>query len=568
MAALLVFWGFLPLLATAFSWHGLWYELGLFGPHPTLSYESVGMKSPEVYVKQWHPDCEEGYVFLSPRGHSYPEPGPLVYDHRGNLVWMERAFGEVMDLKVQQYQGQDYLTFWAGEYDGTRGMGQYYMLNASYDVVHIVSAANGHQGDLHEFKITDQGTAILTIYEICQADLSAVGGLEDGWIYDSLFQEIDIETGELLFEWRARDHYAIDESHLPFGDKGSSPSPQVAYDYFHIDSIDKHPRDGSYLISSRYMHTVTCISSTGEILWVLGGKRNTFRDISSDGSATGFTWQHDARWHSDNVLTLLDNAAYENGYTCDHSRGLMIRLDFADWTADTLHVYDSPGRFSSHSQGSLQVLPRSGNVFVGWGKSSAYTEFSTDGDLLCDFHWGPRVFFWLGWTKSYRAQKSHWIGRPRNPPDVEVDETAHTAYVSWNGATDVAGWVLQRASNGSAPEEEFESVQYEPKEGFETTVELVGDGYFRLVAVDFEGHHMGATRVFEAFERWNTAETIRSSLSIFSEGVFQWTLVGICATGALSTAVWTGRRQIQETFRSFYGGVKSYWGVMKYELAF
>lgn len=250
------------------------------------------------------------------------------------------------------------------------------------------------------------------------------------------------------------------------------------------------------------MHTVTCISSTGEILWVLGGKRNTFRDISSDGSATGFTWQHDARWHSDNVLTLLDNAAYENGYTCDHSRGLMIRLDFADWTADTLHVYDSPGRFSSHSQGSLQVLPRSGNVFVGWGKSSAYTEFSTDGDLLCDFHWGPRVFFWLGWTKSYRAQKSHWIGRPRNPPDVEVDETAHTAYVSWNGATDVAGWVLQRASNGSAPEEEFESVQYEPKEGFETTVELVGDGYFRLVAVDFEGHHMGATRVFEAFETW------------------------------------------------------------------
>ncbi|PYH46149.1 arylsulfotransferase family protein [Aspergillus saccharolyticus JOP 1030-1] len=567
MAALLVCWAFLPLLATAFSWHGLWYELGLFGPHPSLSYESFDVKSPEVHVKQWNPKCEEGYVFLSPQGHGYPEPGPLVYDHKGQLVWMERAFGEVMDLKVQQYQGQDYLTFWAGEFDGTRGMGQYYMLNSSYEVVHIVAAANGHQGDVHEFRVTDQGTALLTIYDIRQADLSALDGPKDGWIYDSLFQEIDIETGELLFEWRASDHYAIDESRLPLANKGSSPSPQDAYDYFHIDSVDKHPRDGSYLVSSRYTHTITCIGSTGEILWVLGGKRNSFTDISSDGSATGFTWQHDARWHSDNELTLLDNAAWERGYTCDHSRGLMIELDFANWTADTLHRYESPGRLSSHSQGSLQVLPRTANVFIGWGKSSAYSEFSVDGDLLCDFHWGPRIFFWFGWTKSYRAQKSHWIGRPRNPPDVEVDDTGRAAYVSWNGATDVAGWVLQRASNGSVPEDAFESVQYDPKEGFETTVELVGEGYFRLVAVDFEGNHLGATRVFEAYETWDTAEAIKSSLSIFSEGVFQWTLVGICATGALSTAVWTGRRWLREVFTSSYKRLRSYWGVTKYELA-
>ncbi|PYH92106.1 arylsulfotransferase [Aspergillus ellipticus CBS 707.79] len=547
MAVLLAVWALLPILTTAFSWHGLWYELGFLGANPTLKYESFDQDSPEVNVMRWDPRCEEGYVFLSPRGHSYAEPGPLVYDSQGDLVWIERDFGEIMDLKVQSYRGEDYLTFWAGDDDGTRGTGQYYMLNSSYDVVYIVSAANGLMGDVHEFKLTDEGTALMTIYDICQADLTSVDGPEDGWIYDGLFQEIDIETGELLFEWRASDYYDIDESYFPLGlNKGSSPSAADAYDYFHINSVDKHT-NGNYLVSSRYMHTVTCISPSGEILWVLGGKRNTFKDISRDKLATGISWQHDARWHySDSVVTLLDNGAHEHLNTRDHSRGFMIELNFDDWTADVLHVYDSPGSFSSHSQGNLQVLPRTGNVFIGWGKPSAYTEFSEDGEVLCDFHWGPRVFFWLGWIKSYRAQKFHWVGRPRVPPDVAVDDEAHTAYVSWNGATDVAGWVLQRASNASAADEDFRSILYQPKEGFETQVDLQGEGYFRLVAVDFEGNRMGETRAFEGIWQWDTVhDSGSSSFFVFSERAFQWMLVGTFTAGAVVVAVWRGRKRIE-----------------------
>ncbi|RAL00301.1 arylsulfotransferase family protein [Aspergillus ibericus CBS 121593] len=546
MAVLLVFWAFLPLLATAFSWRGLWYELGFLGPHPTLKYESFDQESPEVNVMRWDPRCEEGYIFLSPRGHSYPEPGPLVYDNQGNLVWIEREFGQVMDLKVQHYRGEDYLTFWAGEDDGTRGLGQYYMLNSSYDVVYIVSAANGLTGDVHEFKITDEGTALMTIYDITQADLTAVDGPKDGWIYDGLFQEIDIETGELLFEWRASDYYDIEDSYYPLDLKGTSPSAEDAYDYFHINSIDKHP-NGNYLVSSRYMHTVTCISPDGEILWVLGGKRNTFKDISPDGSATGITWQHDARWQSDTVISLLDNGAHEHLNTRDHSRGFMIELNFDDWTANTLHIYESPGYFSSHSQGSLQVLPRTGHVFIGWGKPSAFTEFTEDGEVLCDFHWGPRIYFWLGWIKSYRAQKFHWVGRPRVPPDVAVDEESHTAFVSWNGATDIAGWVLQRASNSSAAEDDFESIEYTPKEGFETEVDLVGEGYFRLVAVDFEGNIMGVTRGFEGIWPYDAddADDSGSSFFVFSERAFQWMLVGTFTAGAVVVGIWRGRKRIE-----------------------
>ncbi|KAF9887496.1 hypothetical protein FE257_010213 [Aspergillus nanangensis] len=519
---LLLFGAWLPLLASALSWHSLWYEVGFFGAHPTVKYESFELEAPEADVLQWDPRCEDGYILLSPRGHFYPEPGPLIYDTHGNLIWIEKRFGMVMDFKVQHYRGQDYLTFWVGEDDGVRGMGSYYMLDSSYEVVHVVSAANGHQGDVHEFKITEQGTALITIYEICPADLSSLNGPVDGWIYDCLFQEINIETGELLFEWRAQDNYAINETYFTREDgKGSSPSSADAYDYFHINSVDKHPISGNYLVSSRYMHTVTCISPTGDILWILGGKRNMFEDLSPDGSATGFTWQHDARWQSDSEITLLDNGAHEHLRTADHTRGYRIDLDFTTWSASTRHIYDSPGHFSSHSQGNLQTLPASGNVFIGWGKASAYTEFSADGEVLCDTHWGPRAFFWFGWVKSYRAHKTHWVGRPSHPPDVAVDETTRSVYVSWNGATDVAGWLLQRATNRSSHEGEdvLETINYVPKHGFETMLDVTAaDRYLRLVAVGYDGLEMGYSEVFAMSQ-------VASDLQPIFEGDMQHVLI-------------------------------------------
>lgn len=368
-------------------------------------------------------------------------------------------------------------------------------------MAHVVSPANGLHGDVHDFKITDEGTALMTIYDLVETDLTPSGKSGNGWIYEGIFQEVDIETGELIFQWSAGDYYNLDDSYFDIGEKGYAPHQAGAYDYYHINSIEKRA-DGTYLASSRYMHSVTCISATGEVLWVLGGKRNMFKDLSDDGSATGFTWQHDARWHSDRIITLLDNGANEHEKTADHTRGLMIELDFDNWTARTLHVYHSPGHFSSHSQGNLQVLPQTGNVFIGWGKPSAYTEFSTDGtEVLCDAHYGPSMFFWFGWIKSYRAQKANWVGKPSWPPSFAVyaEKSSHAVYVSWNGATEIAGWLLQRTTNRASAE--FETLGYEPKKGFETRLELAPDapvdGYFyRVAAVDFKGEELGYTRVF------------------------------------------------------------------------
>ena len=106
--------------------------MGVFGAHPTLKHVSFDQQAPEVNVLQWDPRCEDGYVLLSPRGRFYPEPGPLIYDNRGNLVWIDNQFGMVMDLNVQHYKGQNYLTFFTGDDDGTRGIGSYYMVCSSF----------------------------------------------------------------------------------------------------------------------------------------------------------------------------------------------------------------------------------------------------------------------------------------------------------------------------------------------------------------------------------------------------------------------------------------------------
>lgn len=410
------------------------------------------------------------------------------------------------------------------------------------------------------------------------ADLSVVDGPTNGWIYDGLFQEIDIETGTLLFEWRARDVYALEETYY-FREEDRGVSPEAPYDYFHINSVDKHPVTGNYLVSSRYMHTVTCLSPSGQILWVLGGKRNMFL-AEGETSATEFTWQHDARWvpaslaefssasnsekeyHSEmQEITLLDNGAHEHLRTSDHTRGLHIALNFSSsmesepergWTATTLAAYSSPGHFSAHSQGSLQLLPQTGHVFIGWGKAAAYTEFAPDGTVLCDTHWGPRAFFWFGWIKSYRAFKTgRWMGRPRTPPDVAIDEAGRVVYVSWNGATEVAGWVLQRVS--ILEEGEWITVQYVPKRGFETRIDVAGaDGYLRLAAVDSQGGRLGWSEVFTVSHEVGLLrspvppaclniciQTAGSSPfpSLFQDDIHQ-VLLGACVLGAILAAIW------------------------------
>ncbi|KAK0658543.1 hypothetical protein DIS24_g4664 [Lasiodiplodia hormozganensis] len=431
----------------------------------------------------------------------------MILDQAGNLVWTldGRPYGETYNLNVQEWNGEQYLTFWGGDDTvGGHGQGYYYMFDSSYTQVRQISAVGPIKGDLHEFRFTRNGTALLSVYEITPMDLSSIGGPSSGWVWDGAFQEIDLATGNLLFTWRSSDHYTANDTYHRYsggGDSASSP-----FDYFHINSVDKDEK-GNYLISARYTHSVTYIDGqTGDVIWQLGGKRNNFVDLS-DGHATDFMWQHDARWHDNNTaITLFDNGAESGVYSSEQSRGMRIAVDQIAMTATLTHEYTNPNtQIISSSQGSLQVLDN-GNVLLGYGYNGVFTEFDAEGRVLCDTRLEPEARFESGDVQSYRVQKAKWVGRPATKPDIKVEGSS--VWVSWNGATEVHRWVLQDADyaemdGAESGEEGFEDevgeswhpVQTVEKTGFETELRfgVSTKRYVRVLALDKEGRVLGAS---------------------------------------------------------------------------
>lgn len=351
-------------------------------------------------------------------------------------------------------------------------------------------------GDLHEFHISKDGTALLTQYLFEEAEFGGVGPRSrKGYIWDSVIQEVDIETNKVLFEWHASEHFNIDESDFPSGSTGRNK--KSGYDFFHINSIDKDHL-GNYLISSRYYQSLTYINgSNGDILWTLGGKHNSFKDLSG-GQATKFGWQHDARWTPDHSgVTLFDNGArYGLKPTVEASRGVYIALDLQAMTAEVKNSYVNPRKIISGSQGSMQVLP-SGNVLLGFGYNAAWTEFTPEGKALCDVHIGSQKTFNTGAVQTYKVLKHAWTGRPLTKPAVKFVDGM--IYMSWNGATEVVNWVLQSSTDGGLGVTSLVDVEMVAKTRFETrtTVDCHRWHYVRVIAIDAKGQKLGVSEMIE-----------------------------------------------------------------------
>ena len=114
---------------------------------------------------------------------------------------------------------------------------------------------------------------------------------------------------------------------------------------------------------------------TGDVLWKLGGKQNSFRDVG-DGAATNISWQHHARFvvqfdtNSTRSISVFDNGSRGVGASEHVSRGLLVEIDEDAMTTAVVQQYWSPNPISSQSQGSMQVLAN-GRVLVGYGYGAA-----------------------------------------------------------------------------------------------------------------------------------------------------------------------------------------------------
>jgi hypothetical protein len=297
-----------------------------------------------------------------------------LIDGHGELVWFFPA-PAASNVRAQLYRGKPVLTWFEGAIVSGHGEGHYELFDSSYQEVAQVHANGAYQGDLHEFLLTDAGTALFTCYGQATGALGA-GEASDGAYYYGVVQEVDVATGRLLFEWRSDEHVSFDESYVP-----RPASPDVPWDYFHINSIDVDPIDGNLIISSRNAWAAYKLDrSSGEVLWRLGGKLSDF----AMGTGACFAFQHDVRRHPDGTLTLFDDQAGPPD-EASQSRGLVLRLDESSRTATVLDQYHHSPALLSRALGSMQDLGQ-GHRFVGWGISSYFTEYDSSGRAVFDRH--------------------------------------------------------------------------------------------------------------------------------------------------------------------------------------
>jgi Arylsulfotransferase (ASST) len=447
---------------------------------------------PHITVRRHGVPSDPRSIFLNAPYSGPGHGGSIIVDQTGELVWFgpNTAANHRMNLSVQTYNGAPVLTWFQGmvEAEGY-GRGELVIADSSYQITHVIRAHGSDMADFHDFVITPAGTALVTLYRRhMNVDLRPVGGPTSGHLLSGVAQEIDIATGNLLFEWdswsHTDPHVHLTETYqkpgVPDEGNGSSAKP---FNYFHINSVSEAgDGSGDLLISARNTWSVYRVSrKTGAIVWRLNGKKSSF----AMGPQSKFFWQHHVRALPGGVLTIFDNGALPAEE--QHSRGLVLRLDTKTMHASLRKAYFHPGQtYLASAMGSAQLL-RDGRMFVGWGTEPHFSEFAADGRLLLDADI-------VQGAPSYRAFTAHWSGNPKERPAAAARHRSGSAtvYASWNGATGVRTWTVFAGKTRTS----LRALGSAGRTGFETAVAVPNSGpYFAVQAHDAKGNALGKSAI-------------------------------------------------------------------------
>lgn len=421
------------------------------------------------------PASAPGDLFLAPY-QGKGSPGPMIADQQGNLLWFRPLPSGVSatNFQVVQYQGKPVLAWWQGRIIQVGfGEGEDVLYDSSYRRIATIRAGNGYHADLHEIRITPQGTAWIDVFDPIHADLSSVHGPANGILTDSVAQQIDIKTGLVMWEWHTL-------GHIPLTDSNNPVPKSYPWDYAHLNSADPGASN-DVLVSVRNTWTLYDIDiRSGSIVWRLGGRRSSFKL----GSGTRFYWQHDAEFQPGGLVSVFDNGS--DPPKEKQSRGLLLRPDPSTHTVSLVKQFVNPSKtLLAESQGNALTLP-GGNWLLGYGRLPNFTEFDSAGHVLLDGTLGKDV-------QNFKSFLSPWEGHPTTAPAVLARPAGAGAIgvaVSWNGATDVASWrVLAGASSSS-----LAAVATAAKSGFQTSLTVHTAGpYVAVQALDGSGAVLGTS---------------------------------------------------------------------------
>jgi hypothetical protein len=415
--------------------------------------------------------------------------GTMIFDNQGQPVWFNPT-NYPFNLQETTYQGKTALAYFqpqASPFPGDNvGVGT--VLDQAYRQIGTIQAGNGYQMNEHDFQISPDGTkALMTIYAPVQMDLSPYGGPQNGVVLEGVVQEVDIATGAVTFEW-----HSLGSGAFPVTDSYVSLQNSPV-DYFHLNSV-AYDKDGNYLLTARHTSVVTKLnSSTGDVLWRMGGKRNQINFTDGDG---GPSWPHDVRREPNGTIGVYDNG---NSRQPPNSRGVDWSVNETNLTANVaVQWLHDPSLFGAYT-GSKRTQDN-GNQLIDWANTGAVTEYAPP----VNGQPGQPVFQAQlpqgDW--SYRVLRADWHATPARPPDAAVVRSATTpkiatGYASWNGATEVATWQLW----GGPDSRHLRPLGSAPRNGFETKVSgpvQDTDQVFQVQAVNSTGQTIGSSAVTAA----------------------------------------------------------------------
>ncbi|KAK5954327.1 hypothetical protein OHC33_004900 [Knufia fluminis] len=533
------------------------YQEGELGPYPRQTFFSdLEILAPvaNVIVEEQYGSSSASYVTWAAHAENITTVPQLLDAKTLSVVYQGPHYNEdTFGFTVQTCNNTDYLVWWAGDNIDGRAAGNIYILNSTYHMVWNVSSVDLEYIDAHDVYLTDDCHVVFTAYQSRPFDLQEYGSddfplTENSWLMDSYFQEIDLATNELVFQWRATDHIDLHDSYWLAEIESQGNESWHGWDFFHINSVQKD-FSGNFLISARHTSALYYIDGvTGNIIWTLGGPRNEFIDLDG-GRALDFSWQHDARWIDGSLtaISLFDDRSC--GYFQPEdpvSRGIIISLDYDNMTAWLAREYRAPDYITAVRKGGMHYLDN-GNVVLGYGSEPGFTEFAPNGTILWDVRLGPVMKDIDRETAdNYRAYKLDWVGEPYWSPniapgpsyngtplslfnadyeDLYADLANDTVYFSWNGATRLAKWLVLAAHEPTKVISTKSVLRAMDKTGFEDGA-FIGDAgpYVCAIALDKHDRILGVTPLLNVETGTSTAieDTAGSLLHQYTTFKKQW----------------------------------------------
>jgi hypothetical protein len=187
------------------------------------------------------PNVEQGYLFIAPfagypdtatEQHGPRQAAPYIFRDNGDLIWSGYGYYSIWATNFQagRWNGKDVLFSFEGDHNPGYGHGHGHttILDKHYETICELRAGNHKLTDKHEFHIVSEDTAVIQVYQPVPRDLRPWGAsAEQQWIVNAIFQgtsshfqaqrnlkltkkELNITSGELLFEWASLDHVSPD----------------------------------------------------------------------------------------------------------------------------------------------------------------------------------------------------------------------------------------------------------------------------------------------------------------------------------------------------------------------